>query len=175
MKSKIIKLFDPKTDSNELKNIKSVFNSHQWASGAGSHFVNLFEKNFNNYVKSDSSVAVSSGTAALHLSLSMLSLKNSEVILPSLSFVSTAHAVKYNGGKVVFSDVDPQTLCMDPTDVEKKITKKTKAIIPVHFGGTSSNLTKLQEITKKNNLILIEDAAHAAGTSFTGKKNWFTW
>jgi len=170
MKTKIIKLFDPKTNSSELRNIKSVINSHQWASGAGSPFVNLFEKNFNNYVQSDSSVAVNSGTAALHLALSTLSLKNNEVILPSLSFVSTAHAVTYNGGKIVFSDIDPKTLCMDPNDVKQKITNKTKAIIPVHFGGMPSNLTELKKIAKTYNLTLIEDAAHAAGASFNGKK-----
>ncbi len=170
MKTRKIKLFDPKIGSSELQNIKSVLNSHNWASGGGSHYVNLFETNFNNYVKSKSCVAVNSGTAALHLALSLISSKNFEVILPSLSFVSTAHAVTYNGGKVVFSDVDPKTLCMDPSDVENKITSKTKAIIPVHFAGMPSNLTKLKKITKKNNLTLIEDAAHAAGASFNGKK-----
>jgi dTDP-4-amino-4,6-dideoxygalactose transaminase len=167
---KFIKLFDPQIGSQERNNINSVISSHVWASGGGSFFVNSFEEKFNKYVKSKSSVAVNSGTAALHLATSLLSLKGFEVIVPSLSFVSTAHAVSYAGGKIVFADVNPSTLCLDPYDVVRKLTKKTKAIIPVHFGGLSCDLDTLKNIANSNDLSIIEDAAHATGTSYKGKK-----
>lgn len=90
--------------------------------------------------------------------------------MPSLSFVSTAHAIVYNGGKPIFAEVDPQTLCIDPFDVEKKITKNTKAILPVHFAGIPANLTKLEHIKKEFDLTLVEDAAHACGADYGDKK-----
>jgi len=97
MKQKI-KLFDPAIDSRENKAIKNVLQSHYWASGSGEGNVSKFEEKFTQYVTSDSCVAVNSGTAALHLALSLFDIKNREVILPSLSFVSTAHSVIINGG-----------------------------------------------------------------------------
>jgi dTDP-4-amino-4,6-dideoxygalactose transaminase len=169
MKKKI-KLFDPFVVGEEEKYLKSILKSGFWASGAGVGYVAEFEEKFRRYVDSKSCVAVNSGTAALHLALSALDLRNGEVILPSLSFVSTAHAVIYNGGRPVFADVDPQTLCIDPDDVLKKVNKKTKAIIPVHFAGMSSDLHRLMKLAKDSNVKLIEDAAHACGATFMGKK-----
>ncbi|MDE2590614.1 MAG: DegT/DnrJ/EryC1/StrS family aminotransferase, partial [Patescibacteria group bacterium] len=96
---KQIKLFDPVTDRNEEDAIKKVLKSNFWASGAGTGKVLEFEEKFNNYIGSDFCVAVNNGTAALHLALSLVDIRNKEVILPSLSFVSTAHAVVYNGAK----------------------------------------------------------------------------
>ena len=167
---KKIKLFDPVIDKEESDGIVNVLKSKFWASGAGLGFVKNFEDKFQNYVKCKSCVAVNSGTAALHLALSMLDIKGKEVILPSLSFVSTAHSVVYNGGKPIFADVDPKNLCIDPKDVIKKISKKTKVILPVHFAGTSANLRKLNQIANDANLIMVEDAAHACGTTYENKK-----
>lgn len=164
-----IKLFDPVIGHEEISSVSKVLKSKFWASGAGTGNVSKFEKEFKKFVKSDECIAVNSGTAALNLALSLIDIKNSEVILPSLSFVSTANAVIINGGKPVFVDVNEKTLNIDPIKIEKAITKKTKAIIPVHFGGLSCNLKKINSLSKKNNLKIIEDAAHAAGSIYNNK------
>ncbi len=167
---KIIKLFDPIVGKNEefaiIKTLKSKF----WASGAGTGNVLKFEQEFNKYVKSKKCVAVSNGTAALHLALSLIDIKNKEVILPSLSFVSTAHAVIYNGGIPVFVDVDPNNLCIDPNEIEKNVNTKTKVILPVHFAGMSCELDKIRRICNNHNITMVEDAAHAAGTTYKNRK-----
>ena len=165
-----IKLFDPSISSKEELAVKQVLHSHFWASGSGAGKVKEFEDKFVSYTGSKSCVAVSNGTAALHLALSLFDIKGKEVILPSLSFVSTAHAVIYNGGIPKFVDVDPKTLCLDPSEIDNAITKKTKVVLPVHFAGTSCNLEKIKHICSKNNLALVEDAAHAAGTTYKNKK-----
>ena len=165
---KKIKLFDPSIDKNEERELLKTFQSHNWASGAGGQNVSKFEHKFNNFVGANDCVAVNSGTAALHLALSLYDLKEKEVILPSMSFVSTAHAIKYNGGKPVFADVDPKTLCIDPIEVEKKINEKTVAVLPVHFAGMPCDLDYMKKICRKNKLLLIEDAAHAVGATYKG-------
>jgi len=167
---KKIKLFEPIVGKEESKKIVQVLKSGFWASGSGIGNVKKFEDKFQNYIGSKSCVAVNSGTAALHLALSLSDIKGKEVILPSLSFVSTAHSIVYNGGKPIFVDIDPKTLCIDPEKVLEKISKKTKAIVPVHFAGIAANLTKLKKISKNYNLILIDDAAHACGASHQNKK-----
>lgn len=168
--NKKIKLFDPVINNREIQEIQKVIKSKFWASGVGGNLVKKFENKFKNYIKTKEVVAVNSGTAALHLALSLTNIKNKEVILPSLSFVSTANAVLYNGGKPVFVDVDPISLCIDPNQVEKKISKQTKIILPVHFAGLPSNLKKLKKMGRNYNITLIEDAAHACGSKFEGKK-----
>jgi len=166
---KKIKLFDPHVDVEE-KSLKKILKSGFWASGAGTGSVSLFESEFNKYAGSKKCVAVNSGTAALHLALGLENIKNKEVIIPSLSFVSTAHAIIYNGGKPIFADIDSDTLCIDPEKIKEKISKKTKAILPVHFGGMPSDLNSILKICKQHKLKLIEDAAHAAGASIKNKK-----
>ena len=167
---KIIKLFDPYVTKNEEKYLISALKSGHWASGAGSKYVSLFEKKFQEYVGAKACVSVNSGTAALHLALSVANVTGKEVIIPSLSFVSTAHAAMYNGGKVIFADIDPVTLCLDPESVKKKISKKTSVILPVHFGGMPSNLRELEVLADNTNAMLIDDAAHAAGAKFDRKR-----
>ena len=112
--SKLIKLFDPVVDYSEKNAIVKVLDSKFWASGSGSGNVLKFENEFKKYTRSKSCVAVNSGTAALNLALSLFDIKNKEVILPSLSFVSTAHCIVENGGIPVFVDIEPDTLCIDP-------------------------------------------------------------
>lgn len=167
---KKIKLFDPFFDDKEETAIRKTLQSRFWASGAGTGNVSKFEKKFNKYIGSNFNVAVNSGTAALHLALSLFDIRDKEVILPSLSFVSTAHAVIYNGGKPVFVDVDPKTMCIEPELIKKSITNKTKIILPVHFAGMACKLNEIIKLCKENNLILVEDAAHAAGTTYEDKK-----
>lgn len=166
----MIKLFDPVVGKEEERAILKTLKSHFWASGAGTGDVFRFENEFNKYIGSEQCVSVNSGTAALHLALSLIEIKNKEVILPSLSFVSTAHAIIYNGGKPIFVDIDPNTLCIDPHVVNKSITKKTAMILPVHFAGMSCDLNELMGLCEEHNITLIEDAAHAAGSFYRGKK-----
>ena len=168
--NKKIKLFDPYIGKQEIHAITKVLKSHNWASGAGLNNVVKFEKEFKKYVHSNDCVAVNSGTAALNLSLSLLNIKNKEVILPSLTFVSTAHAVILNGAKPVFVDIDPKTLCMDEQNIKKAISKKTRALLPVHFGGMPCNLGKIIDISRNYNLPIVEDASHATGSSYKNKK-----
>jgi len=169
MKKKI-KLFDPVINSKEEIAIKKILKSGFWASGKGIGNVANFEGKFNKYIGSKSCVAVNSGTAALHLALSLANIKNQEVILPSLSFVSTANAVLYNGGTPIFVDVDPKNLCINVESIKKSITKKTRVILPVHFGGMPSRLDEILNLCKQHKIKLIEDAAHAAGSIYNNKK-----
>tara|TARA_B110000438_G_scaffold171111_1_gene163468 strand:- start:1282 stop:2376 length:1095 start_codon:yes stop_codon:yes gene_type:complete len=165
-----IKLFDPVFDKKEEQAIVKVLKSRFWASGSGSGNVKIFETNFKKFLNTKKCVAVNNGTSALHLALSLMDIKGKEVILPSLSFVSTAHAVMYNGGIPVFADIDPNTFCIDPASIEKKITHKTKVILPVHFAGLSCDLNRIQKLCRKKNIKLVEDAAHAAGSMYKNKK-----
>ena len=166
---KKIKLFDPAIDEREIKKAVKTLMSGFWASGAGGGQVQEFEENFKKFINSKSCVSVNSGTAALHLAATLCDIKGKEVILPSLSFVSTAHAIMYNGGIPVFVDVNPHTLCIDPEEIKKKISKKTRCIIPVHFGGMPADIKKIQKLSNSN-IMIIEDAAHACGSEFDGKK-----
>ena len=165
-----IKLFDPKIGKEEELTVRRIMKSGFWASGAGIENVKKFETMFSKYTKTKNSVAVNSGTAALNLALSVFDIKNKEVILPSLSFISTAHAIILNGGIPVFVDVDPKTLCIDPIQIKKSISKKSIMILPVHFAGMPANVQKIKEIATENKLRLIEDAAHAVGSTYNHKK-----
>ncbi len=165
-----INLFEPYTDKSEEKVVLDVLRSKFWASGSGVRNVGKFESKFKKFVNADDCLAVNSGTAALNIAISLLDLKkNDEVIIPSLSFVSTANCVLRNEGKPVFVDIDPNTLCIDPYKIEKLITKRTKAILPVHFGGLPCDLEKILKISKKYKIKVIEDAAHATGSVYNKK------
>ena len=166
----MIKLFSPVFDGLEIKNVEKTIKSGFWASGQGVGNVLKFEKKFQKYTNSQECVAVDSGTAALHLALSVLEVKNKEVLVPSLTFASTIHAIKYNGGIPVFVDIEVGSACMDTNDLENKITEKSKIILPVHFGGYPCNMELLKKIAKKRSLLIVEDAAHACGTKYKGKK-----
>ncbi len=166
----MIKLFDPVIDSKEKKAIVKVLEGKFWASGSGSGLVSKFEKEFKKYIKSDACIGVNSGTAALNLALSLFNIKNKEVILPSMSFVSTAHCIIENKGIPIFVDIKPDTLCIDPEKIESIISKKTAAIIPVHFGGMPCDMNEILRISKQYKLEVIEDAAHSVGTRFNKQK-----
>ena len=126
-----------------------------------------FEERFAEAVGARYAVAVSSGTGALHLTALALGLKQGdEVITTPLSFLATANAVLYTAAKPVFADVEPHTLCLNPEEVEKRVTPNTKAVLPVHFGGHPANLEALHRICEKFNLEMIEDGAHALGAKY---------
>lgn len=133
--------------------------------------VQAFEEEIAAYIGSRYAVAVSSGTAALHLALLALGIKkDDEVIVPSFSFVATANCILYVGATPVFADIDKKTFNIDPHDIEKKITQKTKAIIVVHQIGLSAAMDEIKQLCKRYELLLIEDAACALGAIFKGKK-----
>src|SRR3990167_2071026 len=110
-----------------------------------------------------------SGTAALELACALLLKRGHEVILPSLTFTSCANAILLAGAKPVFADIDINTYNLDPVEIEKKITKKTKAIMVVHYAGMACAMDKIMQIANENNLYVIEDAANALGASYGGK------
>jgi len=165
-----INLFEPYIDHKEEKAVVDTLYSKFWASGAGVGNVEKFEKKFKKFTSADECIAVNSGTAALNIAISILDIKNKEVIIPSLSFVSTANCVLQNGGIPKFAEINPKTLCLEPDSVKKLITKKTKAVIPVHFGGMPCNMKYFSELSKVHDISIVEDAAHAAGASFNKKK-----
>ena len=130
-----------------------------------------FEEEFNKYIGSKKSVAVSSWTAAGHLTLEAFGIeKGDEVIVPTMTFPATAEIVCYFGAIPVIVDVDKDTLNISLEEIEKAITPKTKAIIPVHYGGQPCDLDEIQEIARIHNLKVLEDAAHSLPATYKGKK-----
>lgn len=130
-----------------------------------------FESDFKEYIGASHAVAVSSCTAGLHLSvLAMGVTAEDEVIIPSMTFAATANAVIHVGAKPVFVDVLADEMTIDVEDVKRKITAKTKAIIPVHFAGRACRIDEIEKIADEFNLKIIHDAAHAVETEFQGKK-----
>jgi|UniRef100_A0A7V6CMU4 dTDP-4-amino-4,6-dideoxygalactose transaminase len=129
-----------------------------------------FEEEFKKYIGAQHAIAVNSCTSGLFLVLKALGIKEGdEVIVPTWTFCATANVVIHCGAIPVFTDVASDYL-LPPEEIEKKITKKTKAIIPVHFAGKSCDMKKIKEIAEKYHLYVIEDAAHACGTIYQGKK-----
>lgn len=148
----------------DIDAVISVLNSDFLSTGPK---INEFEEKFAKYVGCKYAVAVSSGTAALHCACLAAGLKSGdEVITTPMTFVATSNAILYCGATPVFVDINPKTFNIDENLIEKKITSKTKAIIPVHFAGSPCEMDKINEIAKKHNLIVIEDAAHALGGKY---------
>lgn len=129
-----------------------------------------FENKFADYVGSKYAVSVNSATAGLHLAVMALIQPGDEVITTAMTFASTVNAIIFSGGKPVLVDIDPHTFNIDVKAVEKAITPKTKAIIPVHFAGRPCDMDALEVLAEKYNLSIIEDAAHALGAQYKGKK-----
>lgn len=133
--------------------------------------VEKFEKAFASYCGVKYGVAVSHGTAALHIALASIDIQpGDEIITTPLSCIATTNPILYLNAKPVFADVDPKTLNIDPNHIEKKITPKTKAILLVHLFGHPANMNPIIEIAEKYGLYIIEDAAHAHGAQYRGKR-----
>lgn len=163
-----IRLFKPSVGEEELAMLKEVFD-RQWL-GLGP-MVSRFEDEWSNYIGCKMSIGVNSATAALHLALKAFHFKEGKkVLVPAITFASTASAVLYNNLIPVFVDVDPATTVMDLKDLEQKIDKDCVAVIPVHNGGYPVPMDELMDIAKDHNLKVIEDCAHCAGGSYKGKK-----
>lgn len=134
-------------------------------------YIKKFEKSFADYIGVKHALTTSSCTGALHLALVALGIGNGdEVIVPDISWVATASAVRYVQAEPVFADVLLDSWCIDPLSIEKRITNKTKAIIPVHLYGHPANMPEILKIAKKYNLKVIEDAAPSIGAEFNGKR-----
>lgn len=130
-----------------------------------------FERKVADYVGAKYAVAFSNGTAALHGACFAAGIsEGDEVITTPITFAASANCVRYVGGKVVFADIKEDAYNIDPIEIEKNITPQTKAIIPVHFTGQPVQLDEIHEIARRHNLIVIEDAAHALGAEYKGKK-----
>ncbi|HEX2956612.1 MAG TPA: DegT/DnrJ/EryC1/StrS family aminotransferase [Chitinispirillaceae bacterium] len=133
--------------------------------------VSKFENQFVSYINSPFGVAVNSCTAALHLSLLALKLEpGSEVITSPMTFCATINAIIHAGLTPVLADVDPVTMNIDPGEIERKITPKTRALLPVHFAGRPCDMDTIMTIAKKHNLFVIEDCAHSIESEYKGKK-----
>ncbi|MCS7116070.1 MAG: DegT/DnrJ/EryC1/StrS family aminotransferase [Nitrososphaerales archaeon] len=163
-----IKLAEPMISDEEKEAIFKVLSSGRFVMGEQNRY---FEREFANFLGIKYAVAVSSGTAALHLALLACGVKEGdEVITVSHTFVSTVSMIIACGAKPVLVDIDPKFYTMDPNEVEKAITNKTKAIIPVHLYGHPVDLDPIMEIAEKHGLYVIEDAAQAHGAEYKGKK-----
>jgi len=163
-----VTLSDLNFDQHEQKIVSQVIQNRWLTMG---EMVKKLERNFSNFLGVKHAFAVSSGTAALHLALRALNIKTEdEVLVPSLTFVASANAILYVGAKPVFVDITSLSdlnLCCD--DLENKITRKTKAIMVVHYGGYLADMERIKKIAKKHNLFVIEDAAHAIGAKYKSK------
>lgn len=164
---KSIFMATPRIGVGEEKAALRVLRSGKLAQG---EVVKQFEDAFANFVGTKYAIAVSSGTAALHLALLALGMKHGdEVITTPFSFIASANAIVYTGAKPVFVDIDPGTFTIDPAHLERKITKRTKAIIPVHLYGLPANMIQIKAIAKKHNLKIVEDACQAHGAGIGSK------
>ena len=164
-----IPLFKIYWDEDDVEEVtESIRAGMNWATGPN---LAKFEESIASYVGTEYAVTFNSGTSALHAALLAHGLKNGdEVIVPSFTFIATANAPLFVGAKPVFADIEEETFGLDPDDVKEKITKKTKAIIPIHYGGCPCKIRELKEIAEDHNLILIEDAAESLGARIGDKK-----
>jgi len=130
-----------------------------------------FEREFARYVGAPYAVAVSTGTAALHLALEAAGIgAGDEVLLPTTTFTATAEAVIYTGARPVLVDIDPLTMNIDPQDAARRITGRSKAVIPVHLGGQPCDMQQLHSLARRHDLRVVEDAAHALPSEYQGRK-----
>ena len=148
--------------------IQEVFNNTAFILGEK---VEDFEGKFANLCNVKHCIGVNNGTSALRLALLALGIKaNDEVITTPFTFIATAEAISHTGAKPVFADIDEKTYCIDPEKIEEKITKKTKAIMPVHLFGQPADMAPIMEIAEKNELKVVEDAAQAHNALYKNKK-----
>ncbi|TFF90171.1 MAG: DegT/DnrJ/EryC1/StrS family aminotransferase, partial [Promethearchaeota archaeon] len=134
-------------------------------------YVKQFEDDFADYIGVKHAIGVNTGTAALHLAIAALDIgPGDEVIVPPFTFIATASSVLHNNAIPIFADINPKSYTLDPESVREKITDRTKAIIPVHLAGISTDMDALTDLAKEYNLKIIEDAAQSIGTQWRGKK-----
>lgn len=155
-------------DDADIEAVVKVLKSDYLTTGPA---VEAFEKKVADYVGAKYAVAVSNGTAALHVACLAAGIgEGDEVVTTPITFAASANCVLYCGGTPVFADIDPDTYNISPEELEKKITSRTKAIIPVHYTGQPCDMDAILKIAHKHNLLVVEDGAHALGAAYKGKK-----
>ena len=153
---------------DDIKSVIEVLKSPYLTCGPK---VKEFEKAICDYTGAKYCVALNSATSTLHVAMMALGIgKGDEVITTPITFLASANCARYCGADVKFADIESDTANIDPDEIEKHITDKTKAIIPVHFAGQSCDMEKIYKIAQKHNLKIVEDAAHAIGSEYKGKK-----
>jgi len=164
-----IPLFKIYWDQEDIEAVNgAIRRGMSWAIGPN---IEKFEELLSRYVAAKHALVFNSGTSALHAVLLAFGIgPGHEVIVPSFTFIATANAPLFVGARPVFADIEAKTEGLDPEDVERKITRKTKAIMPVHYGGAPCLITELKAIAERHNLLLIEDAAESLGATVNGKK-----
>ncbi len=163
----MIPVFKPSFGEEELEALREPFQTG-WI-GLGPK-TKEFEKQFAEYIGTRYAVALNSGTAALHLALKVLEVQGMEVITTPMTFVSTNHAILYNQGIPVFTDIEPDTLNIDQAEIRQNITAKTKAIMVVHYGGHACDMDPILDLAKEKNIAVVEDAAHGCGGEYREQK-----
>ena len=162
----LYKIFSDEEDVNLVTKI--IKRGTYWAIGPE---IEEFENELKNYLGADYCIAMNSGTSSLHATLLAYNIKkNDEVIVPSFSFISTANAVLFVNAKPVFADIEKQNYGLDPLDIKKKISERTKVIMPMDYGGLSCRINEIKQISDAKNLILLEDGAESLGSSVNNKK-----
>lgn len=165
----MIPVCEPTLAGKELEYVSDCIKTN-WISSMGG-YITRFEELFSNFCGVNHGVSCCNGTAALHLALASLGIgPGDEVILPTFTMVASANAVVYCGAKPVFIDSEPRTWNMDVSQIEERITKNTKAIMPVHIYGHPVDIDPLLKIAKKHDLFVVEDAAEAHGAEYKSKK-----
>ena len=144
---------------------KAAYNAIKEGRLSSGSYVKKFEQEFANYIGTKFAIAVNSATSGLQLSLASLGIYDGEVITTPFTYAATSNVIVHQNAKPVFVDVDKTTYNIDPDKIEKAITKKTRAIMPIHYGGQCSEMEEISEIASKHNLFVIEDAAPAIGAT----------
>tara|TARA_R110002072_G_scaffold83029_6_gene188737 strand:+ start:1247 stop:2662 length:1416 start_codon:yes stop_codon:yes gene_type:complete len=168
-RTKFTPVAEPSLDNRELEYLLDAFSS-TWISSRGK-YIDSFEENFSKYCTTKHGVAVSNGTVAIHLALVALGIKEGdEVIVPDLTFAATINAVLHANATPVIVDVEKDSWTIDPIEIRRAITSKTKAIIPVHVYGQPCKMDEIMLIAKEHNLKVIEDCAEAHGAEYKGQR-----
>lgn len=166
---KIIQSAGPSITQKEIDYVTDAVKNGWYENWSG--YINKFERKFSEYIGTKYAIPTSSCTGALHLALAALNLHDGdEVIVPDTTWIATAAVVKYVSATPIFVDVDKDNWTISPESTEKAITKKTKAIIPVHLYGHPANMDPIMKIAEENNLYIIEDAAPSIGAQYKGKR-----
>ncbi|MEI6127475.1 MAG: DegT/DnrJ/EryC1/StrS family aminotransferase, partial [Pseudomonadota bacterium] len=168
MRDNFLVFGSPRIEEDEIQEVVACLRSGWISTGPR---VGMFQSMFREYIGSHYALALNSCTAGLHLAMLAADLKpGDEVITTPMTFAATANTIVHAGAVPVFADIELPSMNIDPEQIERKITSKTRAVIPVHFCGRPCNMDRIMAIAKKHGLVVIEDAAHALETVYKGKK-----
>ena len=166
---KTIPVSHPVLGGNEKRYVLECLETG-WISSIG-RFIRLFEDAFGRYCEARHAIACNNGTTALHLALAGLGTgPGDEIIVPTLTYIATANAVRYCGAQPVFADSEPGTMTVDPARIEERITARTKGIVVVHLYGHPADMDPILEVARRRGLFVVEDAAEAHGALYRGRK-----